>query len=137
MRSSATQISSLFLRLLLSLLTLTLAPSLAGCRAKKPPVKAEEPPVQFTHELPANELALRKIPPAEYPDFTPTGQTDPQGVIAAIDRSLAYLKAPSSRGHYPYLDITHERAVATLVALRDVYQREVLQDPTAGQPGRD
>ena len=114
-----------------------LALALAGCRPKKPPAAAmpEPEPVQFAHELPPNQLALRKISPSEYPDFTPTGQANPLGVIDAIDQSLAYLKAPSSRAHFPYLDITHGRAVATLEALREVYAREVLQDPTAGPVG--
>jgi membrane-bound lytic murein transglycosylase A len=132
-RRSASPVVSVFVR---SFAVLAMALAVAGCRPKKPPAPAAEPaPVQFAHELPANELALRKIPVAEYPDFTPTGQTDPQGVIRAIDQSLAYLKAPSSRGHFPYLDITHERAVATLTLLREVYTREVLHDPTAGPVG--
>lgn len=118
----------------LAVLLLLLAP--AGCRPKPPAPPAAAPgPVRFAHELPPNQLALRKIPVTEYPDFTPSGESDPQRVIDAIDQSLAYLKAPSSRAHYPYLDITHEQAVATLVALREIYTREVMQDPTAGPPG--
>jgi membrane-bound lytic murein transglycosylase A len=103
---------------------LVFAPALGGCRKKKP-----VEPVSFAHELPAGELALRKISPAEYPDFTPLGQDDPQAVLRAIDQSLAYLKAPSSKRYFPYLDITHDRAVATLNALRDVYTQEVVQRP--------
>src|SRR5688572_1326310 len=82
---------------------------LTGCRPKKKPQPAS---VSFQHELPAGELALRKISPSEYPDFTSSGHDDPQQVLQAIDQSLAYLKAPSSRRHFPYLDITHDRAVA-------------------------
>jgi membrane-bound lytic murein transglycosylase A len=99
-----------------------LLPALAGCRKKKPP----EAPIAFAQELPPGELALRKISPAEYPDFTPLGQENPKDVLAAIDQSLAYLKAPSSRRFYPYLDITHDRAVASLTALRRIYQQHMI-----------
>lgn len=119
----------------LLVLLLALAPASAGCRPKRPAPKAE-PSVEFQHELPANELALRKIAPSEYPDFSLLGPGDPAAVLASIDRSLEYLKKPSSRSVFPYLDITHDRAVATLVKLREVIEREVLQDPTAGPPGR-
>ncbi len=107
------------------LLALVVVPATIGCRPKKPAA----PAVSFAHELPPGELALRKISPAEYPDFTPTGQGDPQLVLRAIDQSLTYLKAPSSKKYFPYLDITHDRAVATLVALKEVYQREVVDQP--------
>src|SRR5688500_1692849 len=104
-------------RTLLAVTLLTVAA--AGCRPKKKP---EPPAVAFSHELPAGELALRKITPAEYPDFTPSGQDNPQQVLDAIEQSLAYLKAPSSRRFFPYLDITHDRAVATLVKFREIYR---------------
>ena len=94
-----------------------LLPALAGCRKKKPPAAVEEP-VAFAHELPPGQLALRKISPADYPDFTPLGQENPAQLLQAIDQSLAYLKAPSSRRFYPYLDVTHDRAVASLTTLR-------------------
>jgi hypothetical protein len=64
---------SRFARLVRITLCVTfLLPALAGCRKKKP--AAVEEPVAFAHELPPGELALRKISPAEYPDFTPLGQ---------------------------------------------------------------
>src|SRR5688500_4665571 len=111
-------------RTLLAVTLLTVAA--AGCRPKKKP---EPPAVAFSHELPAGELALRKITPAEYPDFTPSGQDNPQQVLQAIEQSLTYLKAPSSRRFFPYLDITHDRAVVSLPAFRDVYKREVVDRP--------
>jgi membrane-bound lytic murein transglycosylase A len=101
-----------------------LLPALAGCRPKKPAKPIE--PVSFARELPPGELALRKISPSEYPDFSPLGQDDPQRVLQAIDQSLLYLRAPSSRRCFPYLDITHDRAVATLTTLRDLYKREMV-----------
>jgi membrane-bound lytic murein transglycosylase A len=109
------------------LLGVAVVATLGGCRPKKPPAPVQ--PVSFAHEMPPGELALRKISPSEYPDFTPAGQDNPQQVLAAIDQSLAYLKAPSSKRFFPYLDITHERAVNTLTSFRDVYLREVVQKP--------
>jgi membrane-bound lytic murein transglycosylase A len=87
----------------------------AGCRSKKQPAP---PPVaaDYSHELPAGQVALRKITPDLYPDFT-VNASDLPNVRAAIENSLKYMEAPSSRGYYPYLDITHERAVASLKAL--------------------
>src|SRR5688500_13782876 len=97
-----------------------LAGAVAGCRPQKPPAPpvTEPAPLQSTPERPPNELALRKSSPSVYPDFTPTGQSDAEGVIQAIDQSVTYLRAPSSRTHFPYLDTTHDRAVATLTLLR-------------------
>jgi membrane-bound lytic murein transglycosylase A len=115
-------VMTLFRRPLWILLAMALVvPALPGCR-KKPPAK-----VSFAHELPSGELALRKISPAEYPDFTPMGQENPQQVLLAIDQSLTYLKAPSSQRYFPYLDITHDRAVATLTTLREIFQREMVE----------
>jgi membrane-bound lytic murein transglycosylase A len=103
----------------LALCAALVIPISLGCRPKK------KPAVSFAHELPTGELALRKISPGEYPDFTPLGQENPSQVLEAIEQSLAYLKAPSSRRFFPYLDITHDRAVASLIKFRDVYRSEI------------
>src|SRR5437763_5237741 len=89
-----------------------------GCKpTPKPPVAQ---PIDYAAELPPGQLALRKLSPGEYPDFS-------QAILAfnvpdlgkSIDNSLTYLAAPSSRGFFPYLDIDHDRAVASLMALKD------------------
>ena len=79
--------------------------------------------IDFHRPLPEGAVALRKIPPQEYPDF---GQQpiDPSRLTQAIDNSLTCLAAPSSQAFYPYLDITHDRAVATLVRLRQICDRQ-------------
>jgi membrane-bound lytic murein transglycosylase A len=82
-----------------------------GCRQAPPPKSLD-----FARELPAGQLALRKLSPAEYPDFG-VMQTDPAALAKSIAYSLQYLEHPSSRRFFPYLDITHERAVATLKEL--------------------
>jgi membrane-bound lytic murein transglycosylase A len=88
--------------LLLGLITL------AGC-----PPKA---PLDYSAKLPPGELALRKIPPEKYPSFAMT-PSDLARLHQAIQYSLEYMAKPTSQRYYPYGDITHDRAVATLKAL--------------------
>ena len=76
--------------------------------------------INFRQPLPEGMVALRKIDPADYPDFG-KNPMDPGRIEAAIDNSLRYLAAPSSNGYFPYLDITHDRAVASLHRLRDIF----------------
>ncbi len=90
--------------------------TVAGCAHKRPPTAQA---IDYARELPPGQLALRKISPAEYPDFS-LMQTDLQALGESIDHSLAYLARPSSRAFFPYLDITHDRAVKTLAALRQL-----------------
>lgn len=82
---------------------------LTGCKHK----------VNFNSELPEGEVALRKLSPDEYPDFSQQ-MTDPAALSASCDASLKYLATPSSRNYYPYLDITHERAAASVNALKQL-----------------
>lgn len=96
---------------------------LPGCRKKKPPIA-------FDGELPPGQVALRKIKPEEYPDFARSGwnlNLLPQ----AIDSSINWIEAPSSKGSFPYLDITHERAAATLYDFRNLI-RAAQNRPDAG-----
>lgn len=110
-----------------SFLLLAACVAVAGCQKKKPPAKPQ-PKLDFAQELPPGRLALRKVSPGEYPDFTVAAEDVPR-VREAVAHSLAYLRTPSSRGHFPYLDITHERAVATLERLG------ALLDAAAAQGG--
>lgn len=101
-----------------------------GCRHTEPVMAPAA--IDFNEELAPGTLALRKIPIGEYPDFTHE-MLDPAALKRSIAGSLQYLKAPSSEQYYPYLDITHERAVATLVAMdKLVDQQEHAADGGAG-----
>lgn len=82
-----------------------LAVTVAGCH--------HQAAVDFRQPLPEGMVALRKIPPAEYPNFG-AQPIDAQRLKISIQNSLKYLAAPSSKQFFPYLDITHDRAVATL-----------------------
>jgi membrane-bound lytic murein transglycosylase A len=95
----------------------TLAGCFIGCNHQPPAPTARR--IDFRKPLPEGMVALRKIDPGEYPDFGAQA-TDPARLETAIDASLKYLAAPSSKGFFPYLDITHDRAVASLHRLRDI-----------------
>ena len=92
----------------------------AGCRPKQPPM-AGPSKINYAAPLPEGQLALRKIPREQYPDFSHglAGANLTQ-LRRAIDNSLSYLARASSNRAYPYLDITHERVVASLHAFREL-----------------
>lgn len=96
----------------------------AGCEA---PLKEEPwtPPPRkekdYSRALPPGELALRKIPPEQYPDFS-RGFYEREGLERAIRYSLDYLSRPSSQRFFPYGEITHARAVASLNAFLQLLQ---------------
>jgi len=89
------------------------------------------PHPNYSGQLPAGMLALRKISPADYPSFA-MEPADLARIHGAIQNSLDYLAKPSSQKYYPYADITHDRAVATLKALDDM-SLAAAQSPTAGE----
>ncbi len=83
------------------------AAALAGCQ------KAEEVK-DYARPLPPGELALRKITdPAQIPEMT-IACMELDRLREAIDNSLSYLSKPSSRQFFPYGQITHADAVASL-----------------------
>lgn len=71
------------------------------------------PQKDYGRPLPPGALALRKISPEDYPDFGP-GFNNQAGLREAIQHSLDYLAKPSSQRYFPYGDISHARAVASL-----------------------
>jgi membrane-bound lytic murein transglycosylase A len=95
------------MRLLAALAALSL---LAGCASTDK---------DYSRPLPPGEVALEKIDPSQYPDFG-AGWNDRDSLIAAIDYSLSYYEKPSSKKYFPYLDVPHDRAVASLKAFRDL-----------------
>ncbi|MEK7468372.1 MAG: MltA domain-containing protein [Planctomycetota bacterium] len=92
---------------------LILAGLLAGCSSMDK---------DYSRPLPPGKMALEKITdPAQYPDFA-AGWNDRDSLLAAIDYSLSYYGKPSSQKYFPYLDISHERAVASLHAMKELVQ---------------
>jgi len=90
----------------------------AGCRPKK------QLAIDYGQELPAGTVALKKISPDQYPSFE-FDLPSLQLLQASIENSLKYLSAPSSKNSFPYLDITHERAVATCQAFKKIVDEEM------------
>lgn len=94
----------------LAALTLTATFALVtGCKNKKP--------IDYSHELEPGRMALEKISPAEYPEFS-FDQTQARDLSKASTHSLEYLSKKSSEMRFPYLDISHQRAKATVVAFK-------------------
>jgi membrane-bound lytic murein transglycosylase A len=102
-----------------SILVSMLAVIILAIGCTPPPAQVSAPVIDFRKPLPEGMVALRKIDPSQYPDF---GQEafDPASLRASIDNSLKYLAAPSSKAYFPYLDITHDRAILTLRRLREI-----------------
>jgi membrane-bound lytic murein transglycosylase A len=102
----------------LSLLLLSLV---GGCQPKKPPQAGPETKIDYAAPLPEGEVALRKIDPSEYPDFSNALlSADLEALKRSTDHSIAYFTRAGSAKAYPYLDISHERALASLRAFRDL-----------------
>jgi membrane-bound lytic murein transglycosylase A len=100
-------------RILLSALLIVAVFIVQGCQKPRPRLR-------YDKELPPGALALRKITdPSKIPDFTP-GSYNLAGLRTAIDRSLNYLKKPSSRKFFPYGNITHDHAVDSLKAFKSL-----------------
>src|ERR1700761_2955248 len=89
--------------------------TLVGCKPNRP--------IDYNKPLPEGQLALVKIDPSQYPDFS-FSQTDVSRLDRALDYSLQYLRTKSSQQFFPYLDISHDRAVNTLMALK-----QIINDP--------
>ncbi|MBU0637460.1 MAG: MltA domain-containing protein [Planctomycetes bacterium] len=93
-----------------------------GCRQAASEMEPFQPPKaerDYGRPLPPGQLALRKLEPSGYPDFS-KAYRNRAGLEEAIRHSLAYLAKPSSQDHYPYGDISHARAVASLERFLEV-----------------
>lgn len=93
---------------------------LAGCEKPEPPPIALEEQKDYGLQLPPGEKALVKITdPALWPDFG-EGFEHKGGLEQSAMYSLDYMDKPSSQQYFPYLDISHERAVRSIHAFLEV-----------------
>ena len=93
-----------------------------GCR----PPQAPPAVIDYSTELPPGTNALRKLSPAEYPDFSAiVTHTNLSSLLIALQHSQDYLATPSSARVPPCQGITHDQSVATLVALKQILQNEI------------
>lgn len=94
----------------------------------------------YTRPLPPGMMALEKITdPMLLPDFRggyPANREDRAALLESVEQSIAYLSKPSSKKYYPYLDVTHDRVKASLLAFKqlaasagdaDSFHREILR----------
>jgi membrane-bound lytic murein transglycosylase A len=94
-----------------AIIILSLISVISGCRTAP---KKELEPFSYDRQLPAGEMALRKITdPYQIPDFT-LACVDLKDLRQAIGNSLNYMSKPSSKNYYPINGIGHERVVASL-----------------------
>ncbi len=84
-----------------------------GCN--RPPIMSE-----FEKALPEGMLALEEDPSLPDLDFADAFPTDRKALIESIDNSLSYLGRGSSKQYFPYHDITHGRAIASLARFRKI-----------------
>ncbi len=103
----------------------------SGCGPRKPIYLPPPPnPPDYDRPLPPGELALRKITdPNQIPDFS-GAMGDVEALKEAIRRSLAYMAKPSSKTFYPYGEISHAHAVASLQAFLAMLESGI----TSGEP---
>jgi membrane-bound lytic murein transglycosylase A len=86
----------------------------------------------FSRPLPPGELALRKLEdPGDWPDID-RACTNRYLLDRAIANSLDYLVKPSSETYFPYGQISHEHAVASLEKLRQLLAGDLTDDALAG-----
>ncbi|NLX20076.1 MAG: murein transglycosylase [Phycisphaerae bacterium] len=92
----------------------------AGCN--KPVEEIARPPEDpdYYRQLPPGELALVKLTdPSQWPDFS-GGFAHRTGLEQAAMNSLEYMTKPSSKAFFPYGDISHDHAVASIEAFIEV-----------------
>ncbi|MBW8015591.1 MAG: murein transglycosylase [Planctomycetes bacterium] len=94
---------------------------LTGCRKEI----EKEPALNYERQLPPGQLALRLITdPARMPDFH-YACYDTKNLQSSILHSLSYLSKPSSKQFFPYGDITHAHAVASLDAFAEMLESQL------------
>jgi len=97
--------------------------ALTSCQKPAEPLQPFQPKSEkdYSKPLPPGALALRKIRPEDYPDFS-RGYYNRANLEQAIRHSLDYLAKPSSKKYFPYGDISHARAVASLQRFLTILQ---------------
>ena len=90
----------------ITVVALALALTLAACATEKP---VRSGPPDYARQLPLGRSALRKVPPGgKVPDPAVAFRARDPELVAAIDDSLKWLAAPSSRKYFPFENVcTH------------------------------
>jgi membrane-bound lytic murein transglycosylase A len=98
-----------------TLALLVAAVALAGCQSKPKP--------DYARPLPPGAAALRPVPEKDWPDLAGAFVNRDSSLRVALDESVRWFDAPSSRQHFPFQGVTHERARASVIAFRDLLAR--------------
>jgi membrane-bound lytic murein transglycosylase A len=92
----------------------------AGCATTEPPPAAEPLP-DYSRMLPEGDSALRLITDQNrMPDLLRAYVNSDALLLDAIDQSLVWFAAPSSRQFFPFEGITHRQARASVMAMREL-----------------
>jgi membrane-bound lytic murein transglycosylase A len=100
-------------KILLSLL-LIITTVITGCKSQQRAETTYDRPL-----LPGQSALIKITDPYQIPDFT-MACFDLADLRTGIDRSLNYLRKPSSRQFFPLGDVTHKRAVDSLEAFAEM-----------------
>ncbi|MCH8823479.1 MAG: MltA domain-containing protein [Planctomycetes bacterium] len=103
-------------------IALTSLSTIFGCATNhvaRTPVKSQP---NYTKMLAPGDSALRLIvDPQRMPDLTRAYRHSDAIMLNAIDNSLAWFASPSSKRFYPFEEISHEQARASLLALLELF----------------
>jgi membrane-bound lytic murein transglycosylase A len=108
-------------RLMTLPLAVVILAAFSGCQKPVQPVPI--PPIEkdYSRQLAPGEFALRKIEPAQYPNFGDAWyKAKGTGLRRAVQNSITYLNKPSSQKYYPLGPITHERALISLQVFQQI-----------------
>ncbi|NNF42849.1 MAG: murein transglycosylase [Phycisphaerales bacterium] len=95
---------------------LGVAATSTGCAQQR--AASMRPTEEYSRPLPPGASALRRVDPERLPDLGAAYRRRDPALVTALDASLDWFRAPSSRNFFPFEGITHERANASLRALR-------------------
>jgi len=92
-----------------------------GCAKKVNPVPVAEIKKDYDRELPPGQWGLRKLDPAEYPAFGDAYYSAKGPSLRnGVERSLNYMRKPSSRKYYPSGPLTHEQVTTGLTQFLNI-----------------
>jgi membrane-bound lytic murein transglycosylase A len=96
---------------------------MSGCQSQQ--VVREQPAgPDYGRPLPPGKSALRLITDeSRYPDLAAAYHHRDAYLSEALEQSLLWFAAPSSRQFFPFEDVTHERARASVTAMKDLIER--------------
>lgn len=77
------------------------------------------PTKDYYRQLPPGQHALRKLAPADWPDFGPQIRQRAE-LIEACSRSLNYLGKPSAKGFFPMAGISQQQVLESVRSFREL-----------------